>query len=106
MNIDSAIERSEVERADHFITDTLRAFYTHLLARGKEEPVPVPDKYRNPNPLKFFKVYTDSEILLVHYMINEGLINCVIKEKRPLLIKGSISQKGLDYLFAEKLLEL
>lgn len=94
------------DRADKFIRDILRLFYNFLKENGLERPKELPDKYRNPNPLMFYKVYSDEEILLVHYMINEGLLDVVIKLKQPLLIKGSISQKGLDYLFLEDLLKI
>ena len=94
---------SQVERADKFVIAVLKEFYGFLRSNGLETPLEIPDRYRNPNPLKFFKAYSDDEIVLTHYMINEGLLNVVIKEKNPLLIKGSITQKGLEYLFLEQL---
>jgi hypothetical protein len=92
------------QRATLFIFDTLEMFYKRLLTFGVETPKPILDKYHNPNPLTFFKVYSDVDIVLTHYMINEGLIAGVIKSKRPLLFKGSITPKGYDYLFLEDLL--
>ena len=88
---------------EYFIIRTLREFYEHLREHGLEEPLEV-DKYRNPNPLKIFKVYSNNETLLIHFMINEQLLNVKILMKGPLMVEGSISQKGLDYLFLNNLL--
>lgn len=98
--------QSQEERANKFLIGVLQEFYNHLKSYGLETPIDMVDKYRNPNPLMFYKVYSDEEMVLVHYLINEGCLNVVIKEKRPLLIKGSISKKGLDYLFLESLLKI
>ena len=90
MTIAQSLEESQIDRANEFITKSLTRFYNHLLSYGKEAPIPVLDKYRNPNPLMFFKVYTDTEILLTHYLINEGLINCVMEEVACLVSKLSL----------------
>lgn len=93
------------EFATNFICDTLTRFYKYLLSFDLDEPKLIKDKYLNPNPLMLFKVYDEREILLTHYMINEGLISVVIKTKAPLLVKGSITQKGIDFLLMEKVFE-
>lgn len=91
---------------EKFIIDVLTRFYTSLVKGGIKVPLEITDKYRNPNPLCFYKVYSEKDILILHYMLNEGLINGVIKLKVPLLIKGSITKKGYQYLMIDKFLEI
>ncbi len=102
----SDLDMPSDSQIDKFILDTLKIFYKRLLQNGLTEPKPISDKYRNPNPLAFVKVYNQSEMLLLHYMINEKLLAGVIKQKIPLLFKGSITQKGVEYLISEEIVKI
>ena len=84
--------------------DILTKFYNHLIRYGISEPLNISNKYLNPNPVMFYKAYSDFDRLVVNYMLNEGFLSAVTKLKVPLLIKGSLTRKGHQYLMMDKLL--
>lgn len=94
------------KRATETMLNVLKGFYQHLLSHGLESPLESGDKYINPNPVMFFKVYGKEEILLVHFLINEGFLRAKITERQPLIIEANITQKGVEFLLMENLFKI